>query len=124
MIADHRSPTLALTTHAHRRVTLITAVVYLLGYCAMNEVSRAPAVERYDVVPLSPAGYRECSMSTLANSDPQLPKFTRRSDAESICNSCFVTLRADRYMPIEVAEEIHADVCLLRPDSPVEYVLW
>jgi len=63
-------------------------------------------------------------MSTIGNSDPQSTKFTRRSEKESICNSCFVTLRADRYMPIEVSEEIHADVCLLRPDSPIDYVLW
>ena len=63
-------------------------------------------------------------MSTLGNSDPEATKFTRRSETESICNSCFVTLRADRYSPIEVAEEIHADVCLVRPATPLEYVLW
>jgi hypothetical protein len=62
-------------------------------------------------------------MSTLGNSNPEPTNFLRRSETESICNSCFGTLRADRYMPIEVAEEIHADVCLMRPDSPVEYVL-
>lgn len=63
-------------------------------------------------------------MSILEKSDPQNMKFTRRSETESVCNFCFVTLRADRYMPIEVSEEIHADVCLLRLDSPVDYVLW
>jgi hypothetical protein len=63
-------------------------------------------------------------MSIRDNSNPQRSQFTRRSDTESICNSCFIMLKADRYMPIEVAEEIHMDLCLLRPDSPVEYVLW
>lgn len=63
-------------------------------------------------------------MSTVENSDPQPTKFTRRSETESICNSCFVTLRADPYMPIEVAEDIHTDVCLLGPQSPVECALW
>lgn len=63
-------------------------------------------------------------MSTVGNSDPRPTKFTRRSETESICNSCFVTIRTDRYMSIELAEEIHSDVCLMRPASPVDYVLW
>ena len=63
-------------------------------------------------------------MSTVENSDPQPAKFTRQSETESTCNSCFVKLRADRYMPIEVAEEIHSDLCLFGLESPVEYVLW
>lgn len=62
-------------------------------------------------------------MSIRDNSDPQ-PRFTRRSDMESIRNSCFTTIKADRYMAIEVAEDIHMDLCLLRHDSPTEYVLW
>ena len=62
-------------------------------------------------------------MSTGDNTDPQ-PRFTRRSDMESICGCCFTTIQADRYMPIEAAEDVHMDLCLLGPDSPVEYVLW
>ena len=63
------------------------------------------------------------SMSSPGNPDPQLTKFTRRSETESICVFCFLTVRADRYVPLEEAEDIHADVCLLRPDSPVRYAL-
>lgn len=63
-------------------------------------------------------------MSTLKSSELQRDEFTRRSETESTCNSCYVTLRADRYMSIELAEDIHADLCLMRRDSPVEYVLY
>ncbi len=63
-------------------------------------------------------------MSALKTPDPQLAKFTRRSETESSCNYCLVTLNADRYISIEVAEESHSDLCLFRPGSPVEYVLW
>ncbi len=51
------------------------------------------------------------------------PKFTRRSETESICTSCLLTIRTDRYVPLEEAENIHADVCLVGPSSPVRYVL-
>ncbi len=54
--------------------------------------------------------------------DPQ-PPFTRRSEKESICTYCSLTIRADRYTPLEYLEDIHADVCLVRPDSPVRYAL-
>ncbi len=37
--------------------------------------------------------------------------------------SCFLTIRTDTYTPLEVAEDIHADVCLVRPNSPVLYAL-
>jgi len=36
---------------------------------------------------------------------------------------CFQTVRADRYTPLEEVENIHADVCLLRPGSAVRYSL-
>jgi hypothetical protein len=63
-------------------------------------------------------------MSTSANSYPQPQTFTRRSDSESICMSCFLTVRADGYTPLEVAENIHTDVCLMNPlGSPVRYAL-
>jgi hypothetical protein len=54
--------------------------------------------------------------------DPE-PKFTRRSEKESICVYCFLTIRADSYTPLEYVEDIHADVCLVRPDSAVRYAL-
>jgi len=64
-------------------------------------------------------------MGKLESSTLQQPnRFTHRSETESICNFCLLALRADRYMSIEVAGEIHADLCLLRSDSPVDYVLW
>ncbi len=61
-------------------------------------------------------------------SDPQSesfpsPTFTRKSETESICMSCFNTVRADRYAALEEAEDIHADVCLMRASSPVRYAL-
>jgi hypothetical protein len=62
-------------------------------------------------------------MSTLPNPVPQPVKFTRRSDTESICMSCFLTVKGDHYVPIEEAEDIHSDVCLVRPDSAVRYMI-
>ena len=56
------------------------------------------------------------------NSDPE-SKFIRRSEQESTCMFCFLTIRADRYTPLQDAEEIHADVCLVRPDSAVRYAV-
>ncbi len=64
-------------------------------------------------------------MSIPANPDPRPNNFTRRSETESTCMFCFLTIRADRYTPLQEAEEIHADVCLMRPDSAVRYeLLW
>jgi hypothetical protein len=56
------------------------------------------------------------------NPDPQ-PTFTRRSEQESTCTFCSLTIRADRYTTLQDAEEIHADVCLVRPDSAVRYAM-
>ena len=52
------------------------------------------------------------------------PRFTRRSETESVCMYCFSTVRGDRYIPVEEAEDIHADVCLQGPGSPVRYAMW
>ena len=60
-------------------------------------------------------------MSSPQNPDPQ--QFTRRSETESICRYCFVAVHADRYLPLEEAEDIHADLCLVRPDSCVRYTI-
>ena len=54
--------------------------------------------------------------------DSQL-RFARRSETESVCIFCSTTIRTDRYRPLEDAEDIHADVCLVKPDSSVRYVL-
>ena len=63
--------------------------------------------------------------SPMNNTDPNLqpPAFTRKSPKESICMFCFLTIQSDRYTPIEEVEDIHADVCLVKPGSPVRYVL-
>jgi hypothetical protein len=58
----------------------------------------------------------------MSSPDPQLP-FTRTSETESLCMSCFLTIRTDRCTPLEVAEDIHADVCLVNPDFAVSYAL-
>ena len=54
---------------------------------------------------------------------PPLPAFTRRSETESICMYCFASVRADRYLALREAEEIHADVCLMKPTSALRYAL-
>jgi hypothetical protein len=51
-------------------------------------------------------------------------QFTRKSDKESICMYCFLTIRSDRCTPLGEAEDIHADVCLQKPLSCVRYALW
>ena len=51
------------------------------------------------------------------------PEFTRQSETESICTYCSRSVKTDRYAPLEVAENIHSDVCLHKPISPVRYVL-
>ncbi len=61
-------------------------------------------------------------MSGPRNPDPQ--RFTRRSETESVCMLCFLTIRVDRLITLEEEEDIHADVCLMRPDSAVRYALW
>lgn len=62
-------------------------------------------------------------MSTPGNPDPQSMSFIRQSDTESTCMSCFQKVRTDRYVPLEEAEDIHANVCLVKPGSSVRYVL-
>jgi hypothetical protein len=56
------------------------------------------------------------------NPDPE-SNFTRHSEQESTCMFCFLTIRADRYTTLQDAEAIHADVCLVRPASPVRYAM-
>jgi len=63
-------------------------------------------------------------MSNPVDPTPQATKFARRSDTESICQSCFLTVRSDRYIPLEEAEDIHADLCLVRDSSALRYVLF
>jgi hypothetical protein len=65
---------------------------------------------------------REVFMGETENANSQ-PRFTRRSDTESICTFCSVSIRVNRYTVLEEAEDIHADVCLVNPDYCVRYVL-
>ncbi len=58
------------------------------------------------------------------DSEDQNPQFTRKTETESICRLCFLTVKGDRYASIQEAERIHADVCLMRPGSPVRYVIY
>jgi hypothetical protein len=59
-------------------------------------------------------------MYTLGSPKPQPETFTRRSDKESVCISCLSVVKADRYQPIEVAEDIHSDLCLARDFLPLD----
>ena len=47
------------------------------------------------------------------------PEFLRRSDTESMCPLCFETVRADQFHTLSEMEQMHAAVCLQRPDSPL-----
>jgi len=62
----------------------------------------------------------------MRSQDSQEPnsQFTRRSETESICMFCSLTIQGDRYASVEEAESIHSDLCLMRPDSPVRYAIW
>jgi len=47
--------------------------------------------------------------------------FSRRSEKESVCLSCFLTIRADENTALEDVEGIHADVCLMKAGSPAPH---
>jgi hypothetical protein len=47
----------------------------------------------------------------------KIPEYTRQSDKESVCKHCLRTVSTDRYAPLEIAENIHSDVCLQKPMS-------
>jgi hypothetical protein len=51
------------------------------------------------------------------------PRFIRRSDTESTCTVCFRSISTERPAVLAEAEDIHADVCLARPDSQLNYIL-
>jgi hypothetical protein len=46
-------------------------------------------------------------------------EFTRRSDADSICMSCFRTVRTDRHTSLGQAEQDHCAVC--QPLQPIPH---
>jgi len=46
------------------------------------------------------------------------PEFTRRSETESICMGCFMTVRARRAELLEQEELNHTSACMGRADSP------
>lgn len=54
------------------------------------------------------------------NDTDQAPRFTPKSENESICMCCFSTVRADRHTPLEVAEDIHLDLCLMGHRPPLQ----
>jgi len=47
------------------------------------------------------------------------PRFEPKSEKESICLCCFSTVRADRYTPLAVVQEIHLDLCLMGDRPPL-----
>ncbi len=99
-------------------MTLVTDVpLEIAGYSTADEMAKARGPE--DGALRRPV---MCAMSEPENSNPQ-PKFTRRSETESICTSCFLTIRTDRFVPLEEAENIHADVCLVGQPSPARFTL-
>jgi hypothetical protein len=61
-------------------------------------------------------------MGEAEDTDSQ-PRFIRRSETESICRLCSGSIKVERHTVLEEAEDIHADVCLVRPASCVRYVL-
>ncbi len=50
-------------------------------------------------------------------------EFSRKSEAESVCQYCSQTIRTDRYTPLDEVEDIHADVCLSKPNLAQRYSL-
>ena len=54
---------------------------------------------------------------------PAKDEYTRKSEKESICLSCYASVRADRYTPLEEAEHVHSEVCLMREDHPLPFGL-
>jgi hypothetical protein len=49
--------------------------------------------------------------------------FVRQSETESICTGCSRSIKTERSAFLELAEDIHADVCLARPDSHLGFIL-
>jgi len=49
--------------------------------------------------------------------------FVRQSETESICTGCSRSIKTERSEILESAEDIHAEVCLARPDSNRGYTL-
>jgi len=73
-----------------------------------NEVN--PPCERCR---MSPSGVWINELNAQADREyftaPQPETSTRRSDGESVCNSCRLAEKADRYQPIEGAEDMHPE---------------
>ena len=63
------------------------------------------------------------SLMDSKDPNPKPAAFIRRSEKESVCTSCLGTVQADPYTQLETVEEIHSDVCLVKPGSPVRYAL-
>jgi len=54
------------------------------------------------------------------NADPK-EHFYRKSETESICMCCYLTIKGDRFIALEQAEELHTIACLMRPVSLVPF---
>jgi hypothetical protein len=71
-----------------------------------------------DTTQLSPDGEVVMGSATLTQED-----FYQKSQTESICMCCYLTVRADRYVTLDEAQELHSVACLMRLDKPVPYTL-
>lgn len=47
--------------------------------------------------------------------------FYRKSKTESICMYCYGTVRGDRFITLEQAQELHSIACLMRPASSLSF---
>ena len=104
-------------TGKHRKVTAVTAFAVAAQLVLLCEVDPQDCVGALTRIL---RGYLERYMR-VEDPAPQPPQFTRKSESESVCLSCMSTIRSDRCTPLDVAEDIHSDVCLVKPSSPVRY---
>ena len=61
-------------------------------------------------------------MAETENANSQ-NRFIRRSETESTCTVCSRSITTEQSTVLAVAEDIHADVCLARPDSQLGYIV-
>jgi hypothetical protein len=59
----------------------------------------------------------------MSSTKPAQEDFYTKSETESICMCCYQTVRADRYITLDMAQELHSIACLMRMATPVPYTL-
>ena len=59
----------------------------------------------------------------MSTTSPVQEDFYLKSETESICMCCYQTVRADRYISLDMAQELHSIACLMRGATPVPYIL-